>query len=171
MIVEANLHWAYLDTETKLIMPWLTLPTLQWLKTMDISQWSVFEYGAGYSTAWFRANCKEVDSIDSEYTWALAMNVKAAFNERAYIEARGLIGPAHSHSDCIVVDGIHREMCVAFSIDYLKSGGFLIIDNWDQEDFPHDAVERTLDLLKDWNREIHAQPNHRTWKTAVFRKP
>lgn len=186
MIQEANLAWAYIDTETKLVMPWYTLPTLQWLKTQDTSQWIVFEYGAGYSTIWWTMNALKVISIDSNEVWSKAMQTWLATTEEKYVHSIQFwatpIGttidpevqfPINDNNlfDCVIVDGEWREECVKYCLQFIRSGGFLIIDNWDQEDYPHDAVERTLDLLKDWERQIYAQPNHRTWKTAVFTKP
>jgi len=168
MIIECNRHWQYTDTESGLIMPWYTLPCLHWLKTMDISRWSIFEYGSGYSTIWFRLNCDKLISVDSDERWAKAMSSYYVPQTMPYIES-----PLASKRiyDCLVIDGVHREACVQVSKETIKSNGYLIIDNWGQEDFPPDACERTLELLKDWPYQIFAQPNHSTWKTAVFVKP
>jgi len=167
MIQEANLHWVYHDTDCGLIMPWYTLPCLQWLKSQDVSQWKVFEFGAGYSTIWFRLNCEEVISIDSNAAWAKAMD--ATFMP---VKAKYVIYPLDSGVfDCIVVDGAWREDCVRECLDALKPGGYLIIDNWKQEDYPEDAAERTLELLHDWGFAEFKQPNHSQWSTVVFVKP
>lgn len=167
MIQEANLHWRYVDGN--LIMPWYTLPCLQWLKTLNVSQWNVFEYGCGYSTIWWRLNCKEVISVDSDESWAKSMVVLFLDYKNSYVESPSF--GFDSPYNCIVVDGLYREDCVKYSIDFLKQNGYLIIDNWGQEDFPPDACERTLELLKDWPYQIFKQPNHSNWTTAVFSKP
>lgn len=172
MIREANLHWRYEDTETGLIMPWYTLPALQWLKQQDIKQWEVFEYGAGYSTIWWRLNCRTVDSIDHSNNWANAMSAICAKDKSDYIEFIGFCRESTINEmgfDCVVIDGEHRKECLEHSIDYVAYGGYVIIDNWGQEDFPDtDFADK---LLEGWEKQVFKQPNHTDWCTAVFRKP
>lgn len=168
MIRECNLHWRYEDTESGLVMPWLTLPTLEWLKSMDISRWRIFEYGCGYSTVWFRLNCYQLVSVDTNQNWAKAVGAEFVPDNNAYV--RSCVINAIP-IDCIIVDGDWREECLFFAVNELKQNGFLIIDNWMSEDFPPDACERTLELLKYWPYKLFKQPNHSNWVTAVFRKP
>lgn len=163
MIQEALLTWRYIDTDSNLIMPWYTLPALKWLKEQDIKKWDVFEYGCGYSTIWWRLNSRAVISIDSSEDWAKA--VKAELRMVNFSES--LMGAGW---DCIIVDAEEREKCVQNCIAYLRQGGYLIIDNYGQDDFLPDAVERTEELLKDWTKVVHKQPNHSTWATAIFQK-
>jgi hypothetical protein len=172
MIREANLHWQYQDTETGLLMPWYTLPALAWLKKQDISQWEVFEYGAGYSTIWWRSHCQDVISIDHDPVWAKAMNSIISKLEREYIEFPAIMLESTRHEmgfDCIIVDGEHRFECVEFSRDYVAHGGYMIVDNYGQTDFP--SAESIDALLEGWEKQIFKQPNHSDWCTAVFRKP
>jgi hypothetical protein len=161
MIREANLHWRYVDGE--IIMPWYTLPTLQWLKSINVSSWLVFEYGAGYSTIWWRLNCAGVVSVDTVELWAKSMGANYFKDKTEYIQAcknyRGY--------DCIIVDGQWREECIEFCLPFIKQGGYLIIDNYGSED--HD-ISKTEHLLLNWQFELHKQPNHSSWKTAVFKK-
>lgn len=163
MIIEANITWQYKDTESGLIMPWYTLPCLEWLKKQDMSKWNVFEYGAGYSTIWWRANCKNVASVEHSESWAKAMGAHhIPYKERFITACEKLI------YDCIVIDSEYwREECAAFAIDYLKPGGYMIIDNWESENYDPKVNEH---LFKDWPIQIFKQPNHRSWKTAVLQK-
>jgi len=167
MIQEANLGWAYIDTETKLVMPWYTLPTLQWLKTMDVSQWHVFEYGGGYSSIWWRVNSAFLKNVDGDDNWATAAGAWLAKTETTYVTA---INDGHEY-DCVVIDGDYREKCLNYCINFLKRGGFLIIDNWLGEDFTPEMVSRTEILLEGWKKQLFKQPNHSQWTTAVFYKP
>lgn len=158
--------WRHFETETNLILPWYTLPALKWLKEQDVKNWNVFEYGAGYSTIWWRLNCRKVISVDSNAAWAKAMSATHWGQEITFPSA--IIRNIASSWDCIIVDGIRREECVNACVDHLKSGGFLIIDNYDSEDYDPKVNE---ELLSDWKRTIHKQPNHSTWQTAIFQKP
>lgn len=167
MIQEANLIWRYEDTQSGLIMPWFTLPCLEWLLKQEVNSWKVMEYGAGYSTIWFRANCQKLESIDSNARWATAVG---AFNYEGsspeiYIEA---CAKKDFFWDCIIIDGIQREKCAAFATNHLKSGGYLIIDNYGQEDY---NPEINAGLFKNWPIQLFKQPNHSTWQTAVLTKP
>jgi predicted O-methyltransferase YrrM len=170
MIQEANLQWQYVDTESHLVMPWYTLPALEWLKKQDVKEWRVFEYGAGYSTIWWRANADYVNSIDNDKTWATAMST---WWSGGHLTPRkeAYIGSIKGSFDCVVIDGDWRLECLEYSIPYLKPGGFMIIDNWGQDDFPPVAMERAEELLKGWTKVVHKQPNHSRWATAIFQKP
>jgi len=168
MIQEANLIWQYKDTESGLIMPWYVLPALEWLKKQDVSQWDVFEYGAGYSSIWWRAHCKNVASVDHSENWAHAMTAMHVEEKEQFVSWCGL-EEYEELWDCIVVDSEYwREECAAFAIPYLKQRGVMIIDNWESENYDPKVNE---ELFKDWPIQIFKQPNHSTWKTAVLTKP
>ncbi len=87
-------EWQHLDTEcntcglksasvltccghVKLIYPWYTSPFLNelngWKKKSPIdikmSEWTVFEWGSGNSTLWWKKHCKNIVSIDDNLTW------------------------------------------------------------------------------------------------------
>lgn len=170
MIQEAFLQWRYHENE--IIFPWYTLPTLKWLKTQSISNWNVFEYGGGYSTNWWRLNSRRVCSVDGSGIWAKTFNIFHEQNKDAYIKFIANTGSRnedYEDYDCIIVDGEHREECVEFCIPYLKPGGFLIIDNYEET---HGFDCRKInELLKDWAKVVYQQPNHSDWKTATFCKP
>lgn len=165
MILEANLHWRYLQTPSNLVMPWYTLPCLQWLIEQDTKNWTVFEYGAGYSSIWWRLNSAKYVGVDAEESWAVAMNVIHETEEAKYLRA---IDVFFGRLDCVIVDGHWRKECVEHCRGRIKEGGFLIIDNYDSED--HDP-KTTDHLLEGWEKKIYKQPNHSTWQTAVFQKP
>lgn len=171
MIEEANLQWRYMDTRTGLILPWYTLPTLQWVVKQDIKEWKVFEYGGGYSSIWWRINVGELHSVDSDLIWSkMSGSLYCGDDKQKYITAVKYLGlNINKKFDCIVVDGLYRDECVEFCIDYLKDGGYLIIDNYEQPSVGDDFT-RTNELLKDWNKTVYKQPNHSDWQTAIFQK-
>jgi hypothetical protein len=166
MIQEANLPWFYLDTENNLIMPNYTLECLRWISDNVKRSWKVFEYGSGYSSIWWRSKCQYF-AVESNIPWARAMNVTHRADKHSYIEACRTEDGLH---DCIVVDGIHRQECIAFCMQYIKPGGFLLIDNYDETDSVDDWV-KIDEILSTWTKTIFRQHNHTDWKTAVFKKP
>jgi len=164
MIQDANLHWRYMDSATNLIMPWYTLPALKWLTSQNVKDWNVFEYGSGYSTIWWRLNCKHIVSVDNIQDWSIAMSTYFGYNREVYINKIN----ETRENDCIIVDGEYREDCVVHCLPFLKSGGALIIDNYDSENY--DKSQLPSELLT-WKHDIYQQPNHSFWKTAIFIKP
>jgi len=166
MIQEANLIWQYKDTECLgLVMPWYTLPALEWLKSQDTKNWKVFEFGTGYSTIWWLLNCRDLRGVESNKEWANAIGSYFINNKESYVNASG--GDSGEYN-CIIVDGIDREECVRNCLDNIRSGGFLIIDNFESENYD---ASQTDELLKDWPVVLHHQPNHSVWVTAIFTKP
>lgn len=175
MIQEANLHWRYIDTETNLLMPWYTLPALQWLKEQDVSRWYVFEYGAGYSTMWWNANARFNFAVENNKTWAFMAGSNCYFREdpNEYVNAAQFILEEVSTDDgsydCVVIDGDFRAECVLMSRKFIHSGGYMIIDNYGQTDFPpKEVIDK---LLEGWEKQVFKQPNHTDWATAIFKKP
>lgn len=166
MITEAYLPWRYLDGE--IIMPWYAKPALEWLKQQDTSKWHVFEYGCGYSTIWWRLNCEEVISVDNNQMWADAMGATYFPGKESYITY--VEAASYEEYDCIIIDGEYRDECTAFCLPYLKPGGYLIIDNYEQPSVGYDFT-KTNSLLQGWEKQVHKQPNHSDWQTAIFRKP
>lgn len=171
MIQEANLIWRYVDTDSGLVMPWYTLPTLQWLKQQDMKSWEVFEYGAGYSTIWWKLNAYSLLSVDDNKVWAKAMDACFYNKQDDYVTLPGLMMESTRNEmgfDCIIIDGAWRKECLEYAIPHVAVGGYIIIDNWGQEDFPH--TEEAEKLLEGWEKQLFKQPNHSSWVTAVFRK-
>lgn len=164
MIQEANLQWRYYDTETNLLFPWYTLPCLQWLKEQGVEEWSVFEYGAGYSTCWWRANAFFHFAVEDDVRWSIAMDVRHENKKEDYIEKLSAF-----EINCVIVDGKWREECAIFASEHLLSGGIMIIDNWDNLELFD--FEKCKDSFVGWTIEVFQQSDHRFWKTAVLKKP
>ena len=182
MIVGANMPWQAIDTESGLILPWFTTPCLEWLKKQDISRWVIMEFGCGYSTIWFRLNCLMIYSVDNNRSWARAMGANLEEEREGYITkakfysstfesiVTGYLKQAEGEEnkfDCIIIDGAWRLECLQNSFDRVRQGGYIIIDNWGQEDFPH--TKEAEELLVGWEKQLFKQPNHSKWITAVFR--
>lgn len=165
MIQESNLHWRYFETATNLILPWYTLPCLEWLTKQDVSEWNVFEYGSGYSTIWWRASCNSVSSIEMSRMWAKATGAMCVSEKTSYIRATEY----RANLDCIIIDGEWRDECVEYSASKVIEGGYMIIDNYGQDGFP--STEVIDKLLEGWEKQVFKQPNHTDWATAVFKKP
>lgn len=168
------LEWQYLDKDSGMIMPWYTRPCLDWLKTIDVSKWKVFEYGCGMSTLWWRFNASSVYSVDNDLAWRNKIKYLEFKEEKHEYITHPMFVHYHSEPhilfDCIIIDGHHRDECTQFALDYLKPGGYIIIDNYHQPscDLPASEWTRTDALLKNYPVVIFSEEKHPDWKTALF---
>lgn len=168
-------EWQFRDAEG-LVLPWYTKSFLDELVTWDLKEKVVFEYGAGASTVWWDSKCRNAFAVESniEYLNAVRnevneLSVYFACTKETYLK---FITKPRVQYDIVVVDGDPiewRDNCVTWAIDYLKPGGRLIIDNWDQKSVwvPSDETRK---LLADWLVKIYPQEGHPDWKTLVATK-
>lgn len=176
------------DERCGLIMPWYTFPCLDYLRTLDYSQWEVFEWGGGCSTVWYSFNCKFVDALENDPAWAseireyLLANGQNNFNIKVvpvppsanapspnmdeYLRYMSSLGKMF---DCIIIDGSYRNDAIPVSIEYLKPGGYLIFDNFEQDTSGYVQLPNKH-LIDDESLQVFSQPDRPYWKTAVWRK-
>ena len=167
--------WQRIDSTTTLIEPWFTWPFMDWVKQLDLKEKNVIEFGAGYSTAWWRKKTKWVDSIEAKEEWAIIAAKECAKNSllNGWIYAKELregvpedleeymqLIPEKGKYDIIIIDGIYRTEIVEWGINHLRAanGGYLFIDNLDQ-----DYVwisPKAMELLAPYEGETFVQPGH-----------
>lgn len=159
------------DPKTGLIFPWYTWPCLEWLDSLDLSGKRVFEYGIGDSTLWYRAKGAISDGVDSDFSWASKFGVSYAVNSD-YIQSAAIPKPGNFNLfDIVVIDGMYRDQCTKYALRALKSGGYLIIDNYHQPSVEPNDWHLTDKLIEGMPITIYKQPNHDDWSTAVITKP
>lgn len=178
-------EWQHRCPATGLVLPWYTKSFLDELVTWDLKDKVVFEYGAGASTLWWAAKCKDVSGVEYNQSYADAVNKELSqcytrysrswpvswYTDKAhYISCLKSFAP---NPDIIIIDGDPvewRDECIEAAIANLKPGGRLIIDNWDQKSVwvPSDETRK---LLADWPAKIYPQEGHADWKTLVATKP
>lgn len=168
-------EWRWKDESNGLILPYYTRPCLDWLQSIDLKDKTVFEYGLGASTIWYADKCKHLYGTEHDTGWFFAVaneigkvaSICLDDTEDRYIKS---IEQWNKKFDIIVVDGLYRDECILISLSFLKKGGYLIVDNWNQPSadyIPSDRVQSILSL--EFNHsDIYNQPGHEDWKTAVF---
>jgi len=191
-------EWQLIDPTNNLVFPWFTHPFLDVLKTWDLKDKYILEYGGGRSTAWWANKAKWVTCIEAKDEYAFdiydeleehGLTAKSLVIsdtdwtegnraiEQEYVRSHynKLLDTDHLyHYDIVVVDGIFRYECMIEGINLLSDrGGILIVDNWHQDGFLCPACE---ELVKDFEGEIFPQPGHtdhhgNCWKTAYFKIP
>lgn len=120
-------------------LPWLTYPFINFITPRLKRNFSLFEYGCGYSTIWYCSEVKNVISVENNSKWAskisklLPENGKIIINEtpKDYVNSID----DFEKFDIIVIDGIVRNQCYIKAVDHLNESGVIIADNSDREDF------------------------------------
>jgi len=171
-------EWRWFDEELNIPYPWYTSPCLKHLITLGLQGKTVFEYGVGDSTEWWRKKGTIIDGVDNNIEWALKTGAQYKHHTYEYINA---IDTGKLY-DIIVVDGEWRDECVYGVVDselkypsifkYLKPYGLVIIDNYKQpsvqEHWPlTEAVIERLRLQVTYFKE----PDHYDWQTIILKKP
>lgn len=157
------------DPETGLIFPWYTWPCLEWLKGLDFKDKFIWEYGLGDSTLWYKTRGGNSYGVDHDINYCL----HAGHGYCNYTEKKKYIHVINWYPffDIVVIDGIHRDDCTNPALKHLKSGGYLIIDNYHQPSVEPNIWTQTDKLIEGMPITIYKQPGHPDWSTAVITKP
>ena len=121
--------------------PWLTFDAMRAIQDRLPRGARIYEFGAGNSTVYWSRHATSVASVESDPQWLQLLatklaglglrNVKmiAAADNSAYVDS--IHEWPDEYFDLIVVDGDFRRDCVLASIQHLKHGGMLVVDNTD----------------------------------------
>lgn len=160
------------DPTNNLVEPWFSHGSLDVIKTWDLKDKKVLEWGSGLSTLWWADKCKEVMSIEANQGWF--ENVYKLLLEKGLKDKVELIYrncnegdqtkidfytevPAWYTPDIVVVDGILRYECILKALT-LPRPLTLIIDNWQQDYiFICPAAEKALE---GFTGNVYVQPDH-----------
>lgn len=185
-------QWQIMDPETNCVFPWFTHPFLEVLKTWDLKQCKVLEYGGGNSTAYWRSVSQVVITIETKEAFRDSIREECSelklgnglvilkaisegdrTREREYVEAYNEYIVNFPY-DIVVVDAIFRYECMQEGLKLLAArGGKLIVDNWQQDGFVCPACE---ELMKPYDAHLFVQEDHedhhgRKWCTAYWEIP
>jgi hypothetical protein len=103
---------------------------------------SVLEFGSGMSTVWYARHSSKVISIEDYAPWKKKVDVilsSCGVGNVEYIYADSVadysdpLGDRLDTFDLIVIDGSHRDLCVAHSLRRLKAGGVIYLENSDKD--------------------------------------
>jgi len=133
------------------IVPWFNYAVVNLLKDRVRPNWSVFEFGAGYSTLWWASKVLKVHSVEHDSVWADLIgkivkksNVTITVHPADSCFAK-VIDVAEGPFDVIVIDGHDRQTCLCLAINYLTPDGVIILDNSNRPEY-RDVVADTLKL-------------------------
>lgn len=183
-------EWQRVDPNNGLVEPWLTHPFMEEIKKWKLGDKFILEFGGGRSTAWWRKECKWVDTIDASEEWAnqSRMDCQSAGLYNGRILAKTLpdgiqnrkqeyfnLIPGDKYYDIIVNDGIWRYEVLQWALDHFKGrNGIIIADNW-QQDFVWISPP-SEELMKSYEIHKFVQPDHtnhegKPWQTVFWNIP
>src|SRR5579872_1232732 len=120
-------------------LPWYTYPAIEFVRQLDFSDRTVFEYGSGMSTLFWAGKAKSVVSVEDDEHWCATLKSMLPPNAELIHEPDLSRFPdtitARGPFDVIVVDGPARGRtrlkCCHAAVPRLREGGLIILDNSD----------------------------------------
>ena len=142
-------------------IPWYSYPAVEYIKQLEFSTKSIFEYGSGYSTRFWADRCRKLISVEDNIEWygklmsQLPDNVEYRFLEgrNEYIHA---INDYSDPFDVIIIDGSYRFECAVQSLRQLSEYGFIILDNSDWKEKTSELLRKSDLLLRQYKRRHQA---------------
>jgi len=119
-------------------IPWLTYPAIDFIKQLDVSDLSVFEYGSGSSTLFWAKRARKVVSVESDPSWFQQVASRAPSNTEVILASGDVEAyvdkiTKYEKFDIIVIDGTgeSRLQCCQIAPRFLSDRGFVILDDSD----------------------------------------
>ncbi|MCB0378617.1 MAG: class I SAM-dependent methyltransferase [Bdellovibrionales bacterium] len=167
--------------------PWLSQGSIAFLKEHLQADMKVFEWGSGRSTLWFAQRVGHVVSVEYSQEWAKIVgkmledkqvrkvdlfyipleHPKSAPTPRIYDPIPKYVAKIFDYEkesfDLVVVDGHYRLTCVEQALDWIKPGGYMLIDNSNRVPREEWWVPPNWPL-------VHQSSNVKT-QTSIWQKP
>lgn len=162
MIHEAE-HWRTVD-DFGIVMPWYTRPCLAWLDNVKLGGATVWEYGGGQSTHWFRSRGAIVSGVDTSEEWSAMAGLVYAKEKIRFLTS------INGYFDFICIDGEYRDDCFIYALNHLAPLGTIIIDNWKQASAWGAEWPETERLIREHKLMVteYPQEGHPDWVTITI---
>ena len=121
-------------------IPWYTYPAIEFVEPRVRADFRVFEYGSGWSTAWWAQRVESVFAVEHDAKWFGMVESQLPVNARVSLrtDAERYIGELDACGgdfDIVVIDGEHRNQCARAAAARLKPSGAILFDNSDRLSF------------------------------------
>jgi len=139
-------------------IPWFNLDAIKFIKTYIDEKKNIrlLEFGSGNSTIYYEKNVDKLYSVEHNQNWYDNIKKKVNKNTNYVIKPINYISKpstdklfynvsnlkdlfndvSNEFFDIIIIDGIHRVNSFFGSIDYLKKGGLIVLDDSHRIDNP-----------------------------------
>lgn len=127
-------------------VPWMSYSAIQFLKNNLNKNHEIFEFGCGASTLFFAKKVKKVVGLETNKKWLEIIKNKLpqdCQNVEINLMEDGLENSAYENFaknsqqkfDFIIVDSLKRFECAKNSINALKQGGTIILDDSERPNY------------------------------------
>jgi SAM-dependent methyltransferase len=129
--------------ETGQTVPWMTYAAIDFLKKNLTKNHEIFEFGCGSSTLFFSERVKKIIGVETKVKWFELLKSANLANVEITLMEDGLINPLYENFaknsgkkfDFIIVDSIKRFLSATNSIEALKPGGSIILDDSERDNY------------------------------------
>lgn len=125
-------QWSAVDNQNR-PTPWFTYPAIDYLNNLNLKGVSIFEFGAGNSTLFWKNKGCIVTSVEHNLLWYKkilgTLNKAKKVNLIFEKDLGNYSNVINKGYDIIVIDGPKRYTCAKNSIKYLNGGGMIILDD------------------------------------------
>lgn len=157
-------------------IPWYTYPAYEFLKSLDIKDRKVLEFGSGNSSIFWSKKAKSVVSVEHDKAWHDKISKELRENQKLilceslenYEKPKQLLDEKF---EIIIIDAIKRYECAANVKKYLNinydKGCMVILDNSDWYKNTAKLLRKELDFIE---IDFHGfgPINSYTWTTSIF---
>jgi len=141
-LFKSALLWSSIDNSGN-PLPWFSYPAIDYLKSINLKDKNIFEYGSGNSTIFFHRKAKSIQSVEDDLLWYQKI-VKKCPSVQLINDKDKYIHAIKGFFDIIIIDGSYRAECAREALTHLNRGGFIIAD--DTNIIP--KVKRVLDKTR-----------------------
>jgi hypothetical protein len=165
-------RWECIDSSGEPI-PWYSYPAIEYIKQLDFSEKTVFEFGSGNSSRFWANRCRSLVAVEDDETWYDKIRTQLPTNvDYRYIEDRdeyiNSISGSSDPYDVVIIDGSYRLACVTPALAKLRDDGFVILDNSDWNEKASQLL-RESDLIE-VDMSGFGPINHYTTTTSFYFK-
>ena len=125
-------------------LPWMTYEAIEFLQKNINQNCDIFEFGCGTSTLFFSSKAKSVTSLETRGNWLEFVRSKLIKdNTELNLMEDGLTNKNYEKFaidskkkfDFIIIDSLKRFECAINSIDAIKPGGAIILDDSERKNY------------------------------------
>jgi hypothetical protein len=121
--------------------PWIGLSAIRLLRDNLNARSSVLEFGSGMSTLWYAKHAGSVYSVEDNRDWFQRVELvlhrrritNVSYHYATGAEYAAIVSGTALQFDLVMVDGSYRSECIRHSINHVKPGGIMYLDNSDKD--------------------------------------
>jgi hypothetical protein len=152
-------------------VPWFTYSAIEYLTQFNLQDYTVFEWGSGYSYEWYVNNVKHLTSVESNIEWFNKFSKKKSSKyDPRYLKLNDYpmaINKVKTDPGIIVIDGERRFDCALNAVKVFNSKMLIILDN---SDWFHESAALLREKLNVRQIDFHGFGPQApiTWTTSFF---